>query len=500
MSKIAYLEIINEEGNACYRAKLAFKDGRHTSAIQLPDTLGTGHYALSAYTSWMKNDLSSIQIQKRITILNLFNTKTVRRMDSLFAEAPKASDAAGLQIQHLNSSYSERTPVALLVSSNSDLLVASVSVFKSDLGIPPAKDNFTLRPQLVQKERNVWQTDSVDFLPEPEGEIISGVASSKGRPLANQLLVLSYAGNHTDLAFATSDKNGRFRFVNERNGKIDLTIQPFRTDTSYAITLDQSYLNWTKQLTANDETVEQPGVKEINESFISEQLESVYAKIQPKEQGDTVPAQHSFYGHPSLRIFPDRYIEIPTFSELIKEIIPFLTTEENNNRTVFKLTVGEERKSTYTDILTFVDGVLINDVHRVLQLKPGQIQRIDLVDCNYYFEGRMLGPLVAIYTFKGNLSDLEFNPDLFRIIIDGPIASSPLNEGFYCSNMDSSSTLGDYRNLLLWKPLTNLASDKQLPLNFYTSDATGRYTIRIDAFNRSLKRITTIKEFAVTEE
>ena len=55
MSKILYVELLNEDGQSIHREKLHLKEGRTAGKFFIPSVLPTSTYRLVAYTRWMKN-------------------------------------------------------------------------------------------------------------------------------------------------------------------------------------------------------------------------------------------------------------------------------------------------------------------------------------------------------------------------------------------------------------------------------------------------------------
>jgi hypothetical protein len=70
MSKVAYIEIINEKNNPVLQAKISIKNGFGDGSFQLPAKLASGKYKIRSYTNWMKNFSANFFFEKEITIIN----------------------------------------------------------------------------------------------------------------------------------------------------------------------------------------------------------------------------------------------------------------------------------------------------------------------------------------------------------------------------------------------------------------------------------------------
>ena len=93
MSKLAYVEILNDKNKPVLQAKIALQDGWGNGSFLLPVDLESGKYKLRSYTNWMKNYSADYFFEKEITIVNpryftgkdSLKQKTVYRM-SIFPE------------------------------------------------------------------------------------------------------------------------------------------------------------------------------------------------------------------------------------------------------------------------------------------------------------------------------------------------------------------------------------------------------------------------------
>ncbi|TDB63443.1 hypothetical protein [Arundinibacter roseus] len=72
LSKIAYLELLDAEGNSVVQAKVTLDQGHGNGSMLLPVSLPTGTYVLRSYTNWMKNFSPEFFFESALTILNPF--------------------------------------------------------------------------------------------------------------------------------------------------------------------------------------------------------------------------------------------------------------------------------------------------------------------------------------------------------------------------------------------------------------------------------------------
>lgn len=70
LSKVAFVEIINEEQKPVMQAKIALQEGRGNGSFIIPSSLPSGNYIFRAYTSRMKNFSASYYFEQSISIVN----------------------------------------------------------------------------------------------------------------------------------------------------------------------------------------------------------------------------------------------------------------------------------------------------------------------------------------------------------------------------------------------------------------------------------------------
>jgi len=70
LSKVAYVEVLDEGLNPVMQAKVELKNGAGSGSLYIPVTLNNGNYHLRAYTNWMKNFNPDFYFDKKITIVN----------------------------------------------------------------------------------------------------------------------------------------------------------------------------------------------------------------------------------------------------------------------------------------------------------------------------------------------------------------------------------------------------------------------------------------------
>src|SRR5688572_11557897 len=84
ISKVAYVEILDNNNQPLLQTKVALKDGKGDGALFLPASINSGNYHVRAYTQWMRNFSPEFFFHKSISIVNSF-----RKLEADIVKAPK---------------------------------------------------------------------------------------------------------------------------------------------------------------------------------------------------------------------------------------------------------------------------------------------------------------------------------------------------------------------------------------------------------------------------
>lgn len=127
LSKVAYVELIDNVNHAVLQTKIAMKDGVGSGSLFIPASLASGHYTFRAYTAWMKNFPATFFFHRQITVINPF-----RRLDPE-KKAPAAKPVVHFYPEGGTLINGVPTRIAYRIVSPSDSLhLMSIRVVSSD--------------------------------------------------------------------------------------------------------------------------------------------------------------------------------------------------------------------------------------------------------------------------------------------------------------------------------------------------------------------------------
>ena len=84
LSRLVYVEILGHDQRPVLQAKIEMKEGMGWGSFSIPVSMGSGHYRLRAYSSWMKNFNPDYYFEEPLTIVNtLRETASTQPMTSV---------------------------------------------------------------------------------------------------------------------------------------------------------------------------------------------------------------------------------------------------------------------------------------------------------------------------------------------------------------------------------------------------------------------------------
>ncbi len=502
VSKVAYVELLNSTNEPLIQEKIYLSDGIATSKITIPDTASTGNYLIRAYTRWMTNYSDANYECAIVSVVNPFANNALPKFKTQSDANEKGQVKQNNRMQSsviegLQNSYSNRQLVQLGVDvSEKDWEYLNISVVKSCL--------YTAVKCLPSVGNKMMANIRDDLrVPEHQGEIIEGKVTDihTGMPIANEKMMLSFVGQNPVLEFSLTDSTGGFRYQVNRFGEQEMVIQPYSTDTTklnYKVTLEDNFSADYAQYDLPELVLDSPQVRQINSAIVNMQINTIYSSHLPEVAlADSVEKADAFYGHPENTIIIDKYIELPTTEEVIREIVPMAFLRKSEGEYYVKVFEDKSMYPKEGKTMAFVDGVPVNEFKRILAISPEYLQKIEVLNLNYYYEDENLGRLLLFYTRNGDMGNMEFDNRIFRQVHKGYLNSFSYSYPDYTDPIRQSSRLADYRNLLYYKSVSNLSGKEQLNFEFTTGDDSSEYTIVLTGMTKNGEKETVLQSFMV---
>ncbi|HNW56773.1 MAG TPA: hypothetical protein PKM69_03290 [Bacteroidales bacterium] len=384
----------------------------------------------------------------------------------------------------------------------SDIVVSVVKSFTVDSSNAGNIPGFRQIPYLASMSTNMEQFDINDylifypepddfikhqtthddlFLPELAGQLVSGalINNATGEPLRNENVILSFIGKSARCKFTKTDSMGKFNFVTDEYGTKEIVIEPMQAGLrDYSVEIGTPFMDAMTRYKAAPFYPDTTRLADINKAVISMQVKGIYDPF--VNAGINLPesrAGHDFYDKPVETIVLSNYIELTSMREVIKELIPGLMIYRKDGRSYFRMVNESQNPMFETPPMVLVDGVVFDDVDRILAMNPRDIEKIEVLRSRYFISDIVIEGIVNFVTQKGNLSVLEFDRSLFRQEYQAMQLPFRFYSPGYSVDSVRNGRIPDYRNTLYWNPDLRTDEDGRAEVEFYTSDERGEYLI-----------------------
>lgn len=520
ISKMGYVALVDKEGNTIFKHKIRLTEGSGYGNFFVPTSVPTGSYRLLGYSEWMKNFGKEHFFQSNIHIVNPYQTTPEsyleQPIDSLQPIVSKKSTLAPLNtnVAEVNSSFvsltldkptaGKRKRVLLNVSGideaanngNYAISVRKVDSFPAPAQISSGKFHKDL---MKRGSTGVKSTGNIAKLPELRGETITGTIMNKETklPVKNVRISFSLPGDDYLFKVATSDSNGKFRFILDREyDNATAAIQVLANDWDlYEISMDDEKIN-TNGIAFTDFVITKEMKDYMLEKSIQNQIENAYQEV---KADSVVPASHvqPFYRKFTTVYDLDDYTRFNSIQETIVEVVDQVGIRKlDNGDRAFEV----RPEIGYTDAnllpMVFVDGLFIKKHEDFMDYSAKKIKTISFARDKVILGSQLFQGIVSFKTIDGGFYNDFYTPHVVNVELFKPQSKKEYFTQEYTED-ESQNRVPDFRHQLLWVPNLDI-SDGKKEIAFYTSDVVGYYEVVLEGFT-ALGRPVSVKEKFVVE-
>jgi hypothetical protein len=499
-SRVCYVELINSRNTAVARGKYRAYSWGGDGGIILPDTVSTGQYYLRAYTSWMRNYPPSGYVHLPLAIVNpgrigSADLSAGGKGTGLRGETP--GRGAGIACSTDKTSYGKRGKVTVRINPESGGPSPDgycISVIKKGY----LDEAFRYNPPSAGGDP--LRLNDLAHFPETRGATVSGtVLLGEGQePADRTLLGMTMLGPERDYVEFRTDENGRFRIlIPWQTGSHDalVTVHTDR-DGPVKILMDDAFSPEfsTAPVPATDFFGERRAL--VEEIMVNSQLRAAFRMPErdAAETGD-LNSDYLFYGTPGFRYRMVDYVLLPDLEEFLFEIIPQVRVVENGDSK--QLVVLDDRgEILYKPPLILLDYVPVPELGNLLFTSPQRIDHIDIVNRIYVRGDNTYGGIVSIISRQGDRAGLALPGGSAFISLTGlsdlQETGSPDYEG-----AARNDRVPDLRTTLFWTARYEITPENGGSFEFYTSDATGEFTVMVRGMTSDGNVLSGTCEFTV---
>ncbi len=520
LSKMAYVRLIDGEGNSIFSHKIRLENGVGYSDFSIPTEIATGSYKLVAYTQWMQSRKTQAFFESDLIIINPYKVTPEKHLaevekdslstDSLLVQTaakitpvePKVSHGEHLvNIELGQTSFGQREKIDVQVRALQTTALGgnySISVKRLDPKLPAVSSSGVD----FWRDKNTLSASSAgyDILPELRGELFSGrvVDAQNQQGVPGQQVVLSIPGDAYLLEIAQTDQTGRFYFILDTqitdNEAVFQLLDP--ESDSYEIKLDPEASPEFNGLEFTSFTIDPAMEPSILKRSVHNQIENAYGVV----KSDTVLAlsdQLPFYRDFQQQFILDDFTRFNTLRETMVEIVDHAWIDENGNEPP---TFGVRPLEGYlesTGLLpaVVVDGLYIRDHKDFTDYNSKLVRSIALLRDRIMLGPQQFQGVLSIQTNTGEFAESFFRGHLNQVQLKRP---EPYKGYFFQqhSEADDNERIPDFRYQLYWQPNFEL-SEQQKSFTFYTSDIKGSFEIELQGYDQAGYPVSISREFSV---
>jgi len=483
LSKVAYVEVINDKKESINKQKVLLKDGLGQGDLFLKTNLKSGNYKVIAYTEWMKN--RNVYFEGNIAIINPFVQKISSNKNEPILK--KENNNSNTDLISINKkSFNKREKVVLefnkVLSGNYSISVKTLdpTFFTKKTTLNYLNKNFDIDNPINPKH------DSI-FLPEFRGELIQGriVSESAIQEVKNLSIGLSIIQKNGLFKITNTNKNGEFYFnISEPYSANKMTLQVLEDKnlSNYKIKVlknsSPNYLNSTFSKVKTNQDID--SIIDVRSNF--NQIENAFSLIK-KDSIFNRECLNTLKENQLITYNLDDYTRFKTIKETMTEVINGCWVNKNNNQYSFNLRKRNSGVIYYNLPLLIVDGFIINNHNDVININTSTINRISLDYKIFKYNSKIYEGIIYIETYKGNYTPSTIN-NLFSEKLFKPLAFKKYFKQSYAKQ--KSPRVPDYRTQLFWEPNINLT---EKDITFFTSDVTGHFEAVLEGFTDDGKPI-----------
>jgi len=486
-SNIIYVELISPEGEKIANGKYLCEESYSTGNITIPKDITTGNYYIRAYTKFMRNYGPNTYCYACLKIVNPFKPDVLSYTfepsafkDSIISENSLTNQEV-ITISLNKKDYSARDSVTILIK---EMNLKENFIKGLSLAVIPLYSFIDCNKAQLQVDKFVSKQS---YYPEIDGISLTGSLkdSKLGNSLPGTIVNLSILGDSKDFMAVFTDSTGRFFFKmpNFVGVKDVFLCTETLVDSKSNILVDNDFCPNVIKLPTSAFHLTELERKTAYNMALNVQIASHFNKHVLNDSSKYY--NKSFYGEPKIKLFFDKYIQLPTTEDYINELIPLLKIKKSHKKKYFKIysTQSESEMDIYKP-LVLLDLVAIDDPEKILSLPPRSISHIELVDAPYIKGDITYGGIISVFSKKSDFAGVDLPSS--GVFLDFKFLSDCTTN----LNVNPTGNQPDIRNTLFWEPNISFNSSGSQEFSFTTSDTPGRYIVLLRGVTNNGKIFT----------
>ena len=474
MSRVAYVEIC-DTAQVRAQGKIALTDGRGWARIQLPSTMHSGMYQITAYTRYMRNLHSDSFPRKYVAVLNTLGASEedniVVNDTAIFQKESVPAQVPSQQLKGDKSVYGLREKVTLSWPSQlADARELTLSVVRQDCEVKMSQPSVA---SPVPAEGGRWTAEC-------EGHIVTGRIEGSNLPQAI-LTQLSCVGKEMKVFEGKKQGEGLYRFYTYGvDGQQDIVLSALSNEGKpYRMELVSPFAELLPSRVPDLYCQYQDSAL-IARSVALQLKQAMPRSVLPKELETVI------YGQlPSKTYNLDEYVRFNTVKECITEFVMGAAMDKDGGRTVIKMLQEDSRGYNMFPVLVLIDGVAFYNHEEALAYNGHNVQYIHQYRGIYALGETLYGGILSLVTHRGTMPDMIINDDMQMLAYEFPQSRPAFQMPDYSDAAVKASRRPDFRHTLYWNP----SVEGKAGIEFYTSDMEGTYVASLQGVLEDGKKV-----------
>ncbi len=341
----------------------------------------------------------------------------------------------------------------------------------------------------VDSKQNDLEYDhgSAEFIPEFRNHIITGTLTDirTKLPQPGVMAYLTSPSKNANFIADQSREDGRLIFELPKDHDLNKIIvqTDYTKNTNSKIEIDDPFSNEYANINIPNFDLDEGLEDFLKNSSRNMQIRNAYLKYSPimevKQNSDS-----SVFYEPDEVYYLDDYTRFPVMEEVMREYVAGVYVRKNQEGFHYKILDLDRIETFQENPLMLIDGVPIFDADEIMETDPLFIKKIETVRKRFIKDGYEYSGIVSFFTYKGDLYGFNLQEKAEVMDYEGIQTTRKYPNPEYAKEVDKKTRIPDYRNVLYWDPQFRTNEKGEATLEFYTSDDTGLYEIRVEGIDK----------------
>ncbi|MBK8808818.1 MAG: hypothetical protein IPO21_20135 [Bacteroidales bacterium] len=270
-----------------------------------------------------------------------------------------------------------------------------------ELFLKASTDSLWMQYVLSQSRQQKFTGSNKIFIPEIEGDIVSGNASKKNKSEAENnrfsfLVTIPDSLNYF-LDVVSADTLGDFNLIIAKEYHTpNLVFSIFDTLQEYTFQLYEEFENAVLPIRREMFKPSKDLADYLKQQLLILQVNDAFETTKEKAMNSN---NTSFYGAPTLSIDFEKYIKLPILEEYIKELMSGTYVIKKKKRKYIRISDIDAQGYTGTEPLILVNGIHALNHEVVLNINPKNIAYVRVLNNKVFFKNIQFHGIIEIVTY-----------------------------------------------------------------------------------------------------